>query len=127
MSDLIEECIKRHERVKNTSREEIAQVIAELQKHKILDEEDMRYHPEKFEITGDLFKQVFYFLDEQIDKSNLTPVDEGSYFPELAAPFEFDGVHFIWRLLIGQGSCLQLYLADNWKGPAFSEDAVIHL
>lgn len=79
-----------------------------------IDGEDIDYNPENFPFSRQDFRDVFNQLEE-LAGVKLKFIDNGHGFPEYVAFFNYNGVRFVWRLLIGQGSATQLMLADSNK------------
>lgn len=99
-------------------KEKLKKVIDHLDKVKCIDEEDIRYFPEKFPFTNEEFKEVFGYLHDRV----LHVHDASNYFEEYWALFNLDGKKFVWRLLIGQGSALQLCRTSS-----FTKEEIKHL
>lgn len=82
-------------------------VINELIEKTGLNDETILYHVNDYNITIQEFMDVFHYLDKLANKEK---VDIGESFQNDQAFFEYDGIKFIWDLLLGQGSSCSLYI-----------------
>ncbi len=91
----------------------LTNVVDFLKTSSYIDEEDIRYFPEKYPFSNKDFKDVFCFLEAQARENYHDVTDITDKFPEYRAYFKFAGVKFIWNLMIGQGSALTLFRHDH--------------
>jgi hypothetical protein len=80
-------------------------------KSSYIDEETIRYFPEKFPFSHGEFQDLFYELDEISERQQ---EDCSDVFSECRAYFIIGSTKLIWRLLMGQGRALQLHFPSDW-------------
>ncbi len=71
-----------------------------------VDQEDLKYNPEKFDFTDSDLRRVTTFLENLVDTDN-PKYDHSTHFTELDFPFIYQDQRFGVRIFIGQGSSIQ--------------------
>lgn len=92
-------------------------IVEHLKTKPFIDIDDVVDNPKKYPFTRDDFHDAFYYLYDL----NVHREQEFDYFPEYVGFFKMNGTQFIWRLLIGQGSALQMIKRGSWSGE-YKED-----
>jgi hypothetical protein len=87
----------------------IKKIIDHFKHTSLIDNEDIVYFPNNYPFTIDEFKEVHGWLEKKA-KHILT---EAGTFENNLALINHNGTKFIWRLLIGQGSALQLLTMER--------------
>jgi hypothetical protein len=103
----------------------LKRVVVYLEKHGILDDEDLKYKMTKDRsVTLEEFEELFGQL-EGMGGSRIVEQNKHG-FPMFTGYFEYDGFKFIWDLMLGQGSASALMsAAHNPKRFPFLEDKKI--
>ena len=87
------------------------QILKHLQKVKTIDDSHLAYHPNKYPFTRKEFCALFSALENVVEDVSSYKVT--GHFEEYRIPFYYKDVQFVWRLLIGQGSALQLHIRNR--------------
>lgn len=107
---IAKEYIEEERRSIKSGEQNLARVVDFLKTASSLDDEDIAYNPDKFPFTRQEYQDVFRYLEVQAE--DRIQSGKADIFPEHLAYFNFAGTKFIWRLLIGQGAALQLFLPN---------------
>jgi hypothetical protein len=102
---------KEHNRIDMTL---FNRVIAELRDRGSLDEEDIRYFPENYNITNDEMITVFNYLMKVAHVNSASPhVFNSDGFDEVIYLFQYGNLKFAIRRLDGQGTAFQMYTTEE--------------
>lgn len=77
-----------------------------LRDNHMIDEDFIESKPEDCNFTREDFRDICRYLEAEAEGKT---VEKESYFPEVLCFFNYKGFRFTMRLLIGQGSTIQLY------------------
>lgn len=91
-------------------------VMKEVYRLQTLDEEGLLYEVVDTEVTAKEFSEVFYYIKEYAKSRGIVEDYNEESFPEYRLHFRYRGGDFIWRMLIGQGTALQIHAQsyDDW-------------
>lgn len=111
--------------VNNVSKEELTsdceidiilfnRVMAEIRDKSGIDEEDIRYFPESYNITSDEMITVFNYLYKIANINTIEPhVYKPECFNEIVYLFQYGNLKFAIRRLDGQGTSFQMYTTNE--------------
>lgn len=97
------------------NKEHLAALLNYLGKDKMVGRDDWHYGKAKDKpITEDQYYELFQALEQYAEAKDAIHDVTDSCFPEEHAYFIFNEIRFTWRLLIGQGSAVQIVAEQGW-------------
>ena len=108
--EFVQEYIEKEEKAIKNGEAKLQAVVDSLKEHPFIDVDYVWDKPEDYKYSVQDFRDVFQYLETKAGDH----IHNGDceHFPEFFAYFNLNGSKFLWRLLIGQGSALQLISAD---------------
>lgn len=96
-------------------KELLERVLNHLKTRGFIDNEDVAYFSQEHPFTAEEYDQIHSFLEQQVsDVWTNELYDYSTCFEEKQIFFEYNDFKFVWRVLVGQGTALQLISADNY-------------
>lgn len=102
------------------TQELLDKVMNELIRCNFLDEDNIYYHKDMYDISSEDLSDVNNYLNKVGKEFKFSEIDENYRdcpFPEILMQFKYKDMYFIQRTVIGQGSFVQLYVVLKNKYP----------